>query len=133
MSWIFSRDSNGYHFGHFNGDISLWDMSNVKNAAGMFCDSNFMGDVSKWDVSNLINAAYMFAYSFGNYDVSKWDVSKLVNGYRMLYYSKTNCDVSQWNICSLTKYKDMFAGTHIGQKCVDNWDIPNKHELFFNV
>ena len=133
MSWLFSRDSNGYHFGHFNGDISLWDMSNVKNAAGMFCDSNFMGDVSKWDVSNLINAAYMFAYSFGNYDVSKWDVSKLVNGYRMLYYTKTNCDVSHWNICSLTKYKDMFAGTHIDQQCVDNWDIPNKHELFFNV
>lgn len=134
MSWIFSNDNNfGKSIGYFDGDISLWDMSNVKIANGMFCDSSFTGDVSKWDVSNLREAAYMFAYTPVNFDVSKWNVSKLVNGYRMLYYTKTNCDVSNWNICSLTKYKDMFAGTHIDRQCVDNWDIPNKHELFFNV
>lgn len=131
MSWIFSNDSNyGKSIGYFDGDISLWDMSNVKIANGMFCDSAFTGDVSKWDVSNLREAAYMFAYTPVDYDVSKWNVSKLVNGYRMLYYTKTSCDVSQWDISSLKKYKDMFAGTHIDQRCVDNWDIPDKHELF---
>lgn len=133
MSWIFSSDSNGYKISYFNGDISLWDMSNVKKANGMFCDSSFTGDVSKWDVSNLREAAYMFAYTPVNFDVSKWNVSKLVNGYRMLYYTKTNCDVSNWNIRSLKKYKDMFTGTRIDRHCVDNWDIPNKHELFFNI
>lgn len=132
-SWLFSSDSNGYDISYFKGDISLWDMSNVKKANGMFCDSSFTGDVSKWDVSNLREAAYMFAYTPVNFDVSKWNVSNLVNGYRMLYYTKTNCDVSNWDISSLKKYKDMFAGTHIDQRCVDNWDIPNKHELFFNI
>ena len=131
MSWIFSNDSTFTHnIGYFNGDISLWDMSNVKIANGMCCDSALTCDVSKWDVSNLREAAYMFAYTPVNFDVSKWNVSKLVNGYRMLYYTKTKCDVSHWDTSSLKKYKDMFAGTHIDQKCVDNWDIPNKHELF---
>jgi hypothetical protein len=131
MSWIFSNDSTFTHnIGYFNGDISLWDMSNVKIANGMCCDSALTCDVSKWDVSNLREAAYMFAYTPVDYDVSKWNVSNLVNGYRMLYYTKTSCDVSQWDISSLKKYKDMFAGTHIDQRCVDNWDIPDKHELF---
>lgn len=131
MSWIFSNDSNfGKSIGYFDGDISLWDMSNVKYANGMFCDSAFTGDVSKWDVSNLREAAYMFAYTPVDYDVSKWNVSNLVNGYRMLYYTKTSCDVSQWDISSLKKYKDMFTGTYIPRRCVDNWDIPDKHELF---
>lgn len=133
MSWLFSNDSNGYNIGFFDGDISLWDMSNVKNATGMFCDSAFTGDVSKWDVSNLRKAAYMFAYTPVAYDVSKWNVSKLVDGYRMLYYTKSNCDVSQWNISSLKKYKDMFTGTHIPTRCVNNWDIPDKNELFMAV
>ena len=37
----------------FNGDISKWDVSNVRNMNEMFCDSEFNGDISKWNVSNV--------------------------------------------------------------------------------
>lgn len=40
----------------FNGDISEWDVSNVKNMNVMFCYSTFTGengDISEWDVSNV--------------------------------------------------------------------------------
>jgi len=34
----------------FNGDISRWDVSNVKNMRGMFNRSHFNGDISDWVV-----------------------------------------------------------------------------------
>ena len=45
----------------FNGDISAWDVSNVKDMSCMFywCTS-FNQDISNWDVSNVTNMRYMF-------------------------------------------------------------------------
>ena len=34
----------------FNGDISQWDVSNVRDIGYMFFESNFNGDISKWNV-----------------------------------------------------------------------------------
>ena len=58
----------------FNGDISKWDVSSVKNMDHMFFNSQFNGDISKWNVSNVKNMDYMFAFSKFNQDISKWDV-----------------------------------------------------------
>ena len=47
----------------FNGNISEWDVSNVKNMRDMFCRSEFTGengDISNWDVSNVQYMDYMF-------------------------------------------------------------------------
>ena len=49
-----------YSIREFNGDISNWDVSNVRNMYCMFIDSKFSGDISKWDVSNFINFFCMF-------------------------------------------------------------------------
>ena len=45
----------------FNGDISKWNVSNVKNMYGMFyeCES-FNQDISTWDVSNVKDYIYAF-------------------------------------------------------------------------
>jgi hypothetical protein len=37
-----------------NGDISGWDVSNVKDMWGMFKMSKFNTDISDWDVSGLV-------------------------------------------------------------------------------
>ena len=63
----------------FNGDISKWDVSNVKSTECMFMNSYFNGDISKWDVSNVENMESMFADSKFNQDISKWDVSNVEN------------------------------------------------------
>ena len=54
MSYLFLRTD-------FNGDISNWDVSNVKDMYGMFywCES-FNQDISNWDVSNVTDMRYMF-------------------------------------------------------------------------
>lgn len=40
---------------NFMGDISEWDVSNVKKMTYMFRNSVFSGDISKWDVSNVVD------------------------------------------------------------------------------
>ena len=42
-----------FAYSKFNGDISKWDVSNVKDMYWMFNNSKFNGNISKWDVSNV--------------------------------------------------------------------------------
>lgn len=58
-----------------NIDISLWNVSNVKNMAYMFCGAHLesIGDISKWDVSNCKTFLYMFEDCHINKkDYPKW-------------------------------------------------------------
>ena len=79
MSFLF------YRFSKFNGDISNWDVSNVKSMECMFSDSEFNKDISKWDVSKVTNMEYMFAGSKFNKDISKWDVSNVLDDFKIFY------------------------------------------------
>lgn len=40
--------------------ISKWDVSKVRDAAGMFYESKFNGDISKWNVSDKTSTRGMF-------------------------------------------------------------------------
>lgn len=50
--------------GVFNGDISRWDVSNVKDMFRMFCGSKFKGDISKWNMSKVVSKEYMFGSDY---------------------------------------------------------------------
>ena len=66
----------------FNGDISNWNVSNVKYMMYMFHNSKFTGengDISNWDVSNVKDMMYMFCDSKFNGDISNWNVSNVVD------------------------------------------------------
>ena len=72
-------DEGNLIFEDFNGDISQWDVSNVKNMKYMFnyCE-HFNCDISGWDVSNVTNMDSMFVNCEKfNQDLSKWDVSNV--------------------------------------------------------
>ena len=59
----------------FNGDISNWDVSNVKYMNYVFCGSEFTGengDISNWDVSNVKDMSYMFYGSSLEKNPPKW-------------------------------------------------------------
>ena len=76
-------------FNEFNGDISLWNVSNVKDMRGMFnrCEK-FNCDLSKWDVSNVINMDLMFdgCENFRQ-NLDQWDVSNVKD----MNYAFFNC------------------------------------------
>ena len=66
MGYLFrGGNKDKFTLGHptlskFNGDISEWNVSNVKDMTGMFKESKFNGDISNWDVSSVTNMSYMF-------------------------------------------------------------------------
>ena len=76
MSYVFAYTS-------FNGDISKWNVSNVKNMKCMFYNSKFTGknsNISDWDVSKVENMHDMFrrsSFTDENSDISKWNVSNV--------------------------------------------------------
>ena len=91
--------SNLFERTDFNGDVSNWDVSNVKNMYGMFYKcTNFNKDILDWDVSNVTNMSYMFYMcNKFNQDISAWNVSKVIDMYNML----ANCQIEK-------KYKPKF-------------------------
>lgn len=63
----------------FDGDITGWDVSSVKDMSFMFEYADFTGknsDLSQWDVSNVDLMNYMF-------DHSKFNNRKSLNGWRV--------------------------------------------------
>ena len=57
----------------FTGDISEWDVSNVKNMREMFYESQFDGDISKWDVSSVETMEDIFTKApLGEHEPEWW-------------------------------------------------------------
>ena len=83
----------------FNGDISKWDVSNVKNMSWMFYDSDFTGengDISNWNVSNIEKMYCMFMKSNFNGDISNWDVNNVKNMTWMFENSPLEKNPPKW-------------------------------------
>ena len=60
MTRLFSKIAGTTKKSRYTGDISKWDVSNVKNMNYMFSFSHFNNDISDWDVSNVENMSGMF-------------------------------------------------------------------------
>ena len=98
---------------NFNGDISDWNVKNVKNMEHMFRRSKFNGDISKWKVSNVRNMNGMFRGKKGvntpfNQDISGWKVYSLTHAREMFKHSNFNQDISNWKPRKLRNSKEMF-------------------------
>ena len=79
----------------FNGNISEWNVSNVKDMSGMFAGSNFNGDLSGWNVSNVEDMSGMFErcpFDGKNGDISNWKVSKGTN----MRWMFADCPLPKW-------------------------------------
>ena len=108
MSQLFNAMPNSSFsnaiFKDFNGDISRWDVSNVKDMTCMFrfCE-NFNCDISGWDVSNLIKAELMFCKCTKfNQNISKWDVSNIKNIHSMFFMcSNFKQNLNKWDISNV--------------------------------
>jgi surface protein len=95
-------------FKDFNCDISMWDVSNVKDMGYMFLGcTEFNCDLSKWNVSNVENMGHMFCECERfNCDLSKWDVSNVENMFFMFHRCKKfNQDLNSWDVSNV---KDMY-------------------------
>lgn len=100
-----------FYHSSFNGDISLWNVSNGINFAGMFSNaSKFNKPIGGWNVSNakFMNAMFSSASKF-NKPIGKWDVSNVINFDFMFWKaSEFNQDISNWNISDISTKHNVF-------------------------
>ena len=110
----------------FEGDISNWDTSRVRNMDYMFLlATKFNGDISSWDVSAVTSMKHMFdvCYVF-NQDIGSWDTSQVTDMsslFRCAY--AFNKDISGWTGKASTSHQEgMFDSATAFQakfKCTD--------------
>jgi surface protein len=91
MSYLFCANIIFGHdiFKDFNGDISMWDVSNVKDMDRMFSDcERFNCDLSRWNVSNVTTMFEMFQKCKNfNGNINQWNVSNVTD----MNYAFMNC------------------------------------------
>jgi surface protein len=121
-------DDMSYRFANctmFNGDISKWDTSAVKNMCYMFKGATaFKGDISKWDTSAVKSMRYTFSGATAfNGDLSKWDTSA-VGSMRYMFYGATafNGEISKWDTSAVGYMDSMFEGATAFNGDISKWD-----------
>ncbi|WP_053404922.1 BspA family leucine-rich repeat surface protein [Persicobacter sp. CCB-QB2] len=122
MSYMF------FYASSFNGDLSGWDVSNVKDMGHMFRSaSSFNGDLSDWDVSGVTYMSFMF-HSAGSFngDLSSWDVSAVTYMSDMFYRASSfNGDLSSWDVSNVTSMGYMFSSASSFNGDLSGWDVSN--------
>ncbi len=86
MSDLFAR-YGGLDLEDFNGDISDWDVSKVKDMNDMFLASAFKGDISDWNVASVENMNSMFQSSVFNGNISRWKVQNVTDMQSMFLHA----------------------------------------------
>ena len=143
MSYLFSDfDENGKriknNLSEFNGDISEWNVSNVKNMNSMFYDAkSFNCDISRWNVSNVKDMSYMFYYAESfNSDISGWKVSEVKNMHGMFWGAKSfNGDISKWDVSNVKHMSHMFNYAENFNCDISGWNVSkveNKSCMFID-
>jgi hypothetical protein len=91
---------------HFNEDIELWDVSNVKSLKGMFERAMaFNKPLNLWCVDNVEDMAMMFEGA-----------------------THFNQPLDKWNVRKVKTFKDMFKGATAFNQSLDMWEISNQEE-----
>ena len=123
MSFLFRRDDT--FTPDFNGDISKWNVSNVKYMQSMFWGSTFNGDISKWNVSNVTSMNNMFCGSCFNGDISKWNVSNVTDMSDMFCNSKFNGNLGRWNVSKVRNLERAFSHSIVNNS-IGKWKLNNR-------
>jgi len=121
MSYLFSEESG---LNKFNGNISQWNVSNVKNMEAMFEKSKFNQDISNWNMSNVKDMSFMFYNSEFNKDIGNLpkeikEQTKLKNISISTEYSKLPDKIKyKETIDNIKEYLNLFFKRKIKEKLI---------------
>lgn len=114
----------------FNGDISEWNVSNVRDMTSAFADSRFNGDISRWDVSKVTDMTMMFSHSAFTGDVSRWNVSNVVSMRGMFEHTTGDKQLEAWDISNVCSLRSMFLRAK-GLIEVSSWNTSKVVDMGF--
>lgn len=110
----------------FNGDISDWNVEEVKTMDSMFsAASAFNQDLNDWKVGKVENFGNMFASAYAfNGDISDWDTksAKTLTGMFANNRSFTG-DISRWNTENVTSLLSTFANSSVFNSDLSGWNL----------
>jgi len=125
--------SDLFVFSKFNGDISLWNVSNVTDMTRMFFDSeNFNCDLSGWNVSKVLYMEEMFTNckNFEGKGLKNWKTKNLINTKRMFKECiKFNEDISGWDMSGVSSVTEMFYDCENFDKDISGWNLDSVKEF----
>ena len=112
-------------------DISTWNVSSGRSFSHCFLHSSFEGDLTMWDVSQSTDFSGMFERTpFFNGSISKWNVSSGRDFSKMFYWAESfNSDLSSWNVSHAQDFSFMFANTKASNIDLSRWDV--SHVIWF--
>ena len=115
-----------------DADLNHIDVSQVTDMSALFAKTDFQGDVSQWDVSNVKYMYYTFERCFDfNCDLSGWNVSSVKDMNGMFYYcSKFNQDISSWDVSKVTDMNWMFYYCTDFNQDLSKWDVSNVEKMY---
>ncbi|WP_345027259.1 BspA family leucine-rich repeat surface protein, partial [Flavivirga jejuensis] len=118
----------------FNGDISNWDVSSVKDMSYMFRKASvFNQDIGSWDVSSVESMEGMFdeASAF-NQDIGNWDVSSVdIMSAMFNEASAFNQDIGNWDVSSVKDMSYMFLEASAFNQDIGNWDVSSAKDMSY--
>ena len=136
MSHLFNSNTSSYgsnaDYSAFNGDISGWDVSGVKDMGSMFWNAYaFNGDISEWNVSGVTDMSYMFCLATAfNGDISSWNVFGVINMRSMFNFSIAfNGDISEWNVSGVTDMRSMFQDADAFNGDISEWNVSGVKDM----
>jgi hypothetical protein len=119
----------------FKGDLSTWDVSNVKMMRSMFANSGIQNSgIAYWNTACLQDASYMFSESGlrPDVDLSKWNTKHCSDMDSM--FKKTaivNSGIGRWDVrAAKTDY--MLEGTHFSGD-LDEWPMKQRDDALKGV
>lgn len=110
----------------FNGNISIWDTSQVTDFSSMFRSASSFNQPLFWELSKVkkIGMSEMFrAASTFNGNINAWNTTQVTNFNGMFREAKNfNQDIGGWDTSNVISMAWMFYDASVFQQNISTWD-----------
>ena len=115
------------------GDFNDIDTSDIESMVSLFNDKKFNGDITGWNVSNVRNMSHMFYYAKSfNQPIGNWKFPKVKDMSSMFSDATSfNQPIGNWEFPNVENMNRMFWGASSFNQPIGNWKFPKVENMKF--